>query len=75
VYQIQTGVSEVQARDFQPPAQQGSQTKSGRHFAGPQHGLGAERRIVVHHQVFEIESRPRQQSQVNRADVHGTAQC
>jgi hypothetical protein len=68
MHQIQTGLREVEPPNFQPPVDERNQAQSRRYLARAQHGLGPECGIVIHDQILQIESRPRQQPNLDRAD-------
>ena len=57
LHQVEAGFGKAKFRDFQPAAQQGAYPQVRGDFWRAQHGLGAEARVVVHHEILEIKTR------------------
>ena len=56
MYQVETGLSQIEPRDLHAPAQQRGQAQGGRDLVGADDRFGSERGIVVHHEVFQVET-------------------
>src|SRR5581483_11713059 len=70
VHEVQTRLRHIQTRDLKSSPQQRRQPQRSHNFVGAKKRLGAKLRIVIYHQIVDIESWAWQHLNVHRPDVN-----
>ena len=69
-HQVEAGVSQAEARDFETAAQQRTESQSCRYFLRSKLRFSAERGVIVNYKIFQIKTRLRKNADMHRINVN-----